>query len=466
MVAKSCQITAMKRRVAVAVCFLCSILLSPASAKNQPTIALVGGTLLDGHESRPLHHAAVVIEGNRIVAVGQRDQVKIPEGAVIIDTRGKTILPGLIDAHIHLDIIGHGLYERYYQFLAKQSSYHEVMRIAAKQLLRAGVTGGIDLGAPFSILDIKKEIDSGKIPGPRLTVSGPWITRVSYEGGGEFDQYLIKSTREAVDATIELIDKGADVIKVWDGLTSEDYSAIVHEAHKRGVKVHAHLYDPPAIRKALDAGVDVLQHMGSAGYPPYEPELIAEIARKRVPVVQTISHRIWIYPASVEFPGRLDNPTLERDFPEHIYSELQRSFERIAELPYFSEIEQETSNAKKSAAQFIDARAYIGVGTDAASPLNFHTEAIWREMSALVDAGMTPIQVISAATKNNAEIVGRGDELGTIEPGKLADILVVDGNPLFDINVLGSVSFVIKDGVPWYDAESAPDALAEIGRPF
>ena len=87
-------------------------------------------------------------------------------------------------------------------------------------------------------------------------------------------------------------------------------------------------------------------------------------------------------------------------------------------------------------------------------------------MSALVDVGMTPIQVISAATKNNAEIVGRGDELGTIEPGKLADILVVNGNPLFDINVLSSVSFVIKDGVPWYDAESAPDALAEIGRPF
>ena len=108
----------------------------------------------------------------------------------------------------------------------------------------------------------------------------------------------------------------------------------------------------------------------------------------------------------------------------------------------------------------------MGVGTDAASPLNFHTEAMWREMSALVDVGMTPIQVISAATKNNAEIVGRSDELGTIEPGKLADILVVDGDPLFDINVLGYVSFVIKDGVPWYDAANATAALAEVGRQF
>lgn len=456
----------MNRDIAIALCCLLSILLSPASGEDQPTIALVGGTLLNGHRSAPIHHSAVVITGNRIVAVGPQDQVKIPDGAVILDTRGKTVLPGLIDAHIHLDLIGHGLYERYYKFLAKDSSHHEVMRIAAKQMLRAGVTGGIDLGAPFSILDIKKEIDSGAIPGPRLTVSGPWITRLSYEGGGEFEQYLVTSTREAVTATIELIEKGADVIKTWDGLTAEDFTTIVHEAHKRGVKVHAHLYEPDAIRKALDAGVDVLQHMGSAGNPPYEPELIAEIVRKKTPVVQTISHRIWVYPATVEFPGRLDNPTLARDYPEHIYTELQRSFKQIDELPYFSDIEQETRNAKTSAAQFIEAGAFMGVGTDAASPLNFHTEAIWREMSALVDVGMTPIQVISAATKNNAEIVGRGDELGTIEPGKLADILVVDGNPLFDINVLRYVSFVIKDGVPWYDAAKATDALAGVGRQF
>ncbi|MCZ6709108.1 MAG: amidohydrolase family protein, partial [Gammaproteobacteria bacterium] len=186
----------------------------------------------------------------------------------------------------------------------------------------------------------------------------------------------------------------------------------------------------------------------------------------RVPVVQTISHRIWVYPATVEFPGRLDNPTLARDVPRPLYAELQRSFEQVDALAYFSNIELETRNAKKSARQFIEAGAYMGVGTDSASPLNFHTEAIWREMAALVDVGMTPIQVISAATKNNAEILGRGDELGTIEPGKLADILVVDGNPLFDINVLGYVNFVIKDGVPWYDASKATDALAQVGRQF
>lgn len=456
----------MKKPFAIAFLAVFSIVAAQASGKDPSVIALVGGTLLDGRASPPAHDSVVVIERNRIVAVGPREQVKIPKGAVILDTRGKTVLPGLIDAHIHLDLIGHGTYARYYEFIAEKSSFHEVMRIAAKQLLRAGVTSGIDLGAPLSILDIKKEINSGKAPGPRLTVSGPWITRLNYEGAGEFEQVLITSTQEAVAATIRLIDKGADVVKTWEGLTADDYAAIVREAHARGVKVHAHLYEPDAVRKALDAGVDVLQHMGSAGTPRYEPALIAEIARKRIPVVQTISHRIWVYPATVAFPGRLDNAVLAQGIPEHIYTELQKSFERIDELTYFSDLENETRNAEKSASQFIEAGAFMGVGTDAASPLNFHTEAMWREMSALVDVGMTPLQVISAATKNNAEIIGRGDELGTIEPGKLADILVVEGNPLFDINVLGDVSFVIKDGVPWYDASKQSEALARIGRRF
>jgi imidazolonepropionase-like amidohydrolase len=99
-----------------------------------------------------------------------------------------------------------------------------------------------------------------------------------------------------------------------------------------------------------------------------------------------------------------------------------------------------------AARQFIDANAVMGMGTDSGSPLNFHTESAWREISALVDSGMTPLQAISVATKTGAEIIRRGNDLGTIEPGKLADILVVRGDPLFDINVLGYVEHVVKGG--------------------
>ena len=108
----------------------------------------------------------------------------------------------------------------------------------------------------------------------------------------------------------------------------------------------------------------------------------------------------------------------------------------------------------------------MGVGTDAASPLNMHTEAMWREMSALVEVGMTPIQVISAATKTNAEILGQIDELGTIEVGKLADIIIVDGNPLRNIEVLDFVDVVIKDGGVWYAERAARGVVTEIGHAF
>jgi imidazolonepropionase-like amidohydrolase len=340
------------------------------------------------------------------------------------------------------------------------------MPIAAKQMLRAGVTSAIDLGTPFQILDLRKKIRAGEIPGPRLTVSGPWISRISWPGIPPEFETIISSTEEAILETRRNIENGADVIKVWAGLSEDDYRAVVKEAHKHGIKVHAHLYHPEAIRAAIAANVDVFQHVGSARNPPYDDELLAEIAHNSIPVVQTISHRIWVYPATVEFPERLYNPIHKKDMPPDIYAEFIDSFKDFHRLSYFHDIGRETRNAKIAARQFIDAGAYMGVGTDAASPLNFHTEAMWYEMSALVDSGMTPIQVISAATKTNAEILGQFDELGTIEPGKLADMIVIDGNPLANIDNLANVELVIKDGGIWYAETAAFGPVTNVGHAF
>lgn len=429
-------------------------------------VAFTGGMLLDGYEAEPIHHSVVVIDDGRIVAAGSGSETPIPEDAVVIDTGGRTVMPGLIDAHVHVDLIGHGDYERFYRFLRGMERIDEIMPIGAKQMLRAGVTSAIDLGAPFQVLALRKRIDRGEIPGPRLTVSGPWITRVYLDSVPDEYQILIDSPRAAAQRTRELIERGSDVIKTWEGLTDEDYRAVVNEAHARNIKVHAHLYEPAAIRAALEAGVDVFQHVGSAGNPPYDDDIISEIAHRRIPVIQTISHRIWIYPATVSFPERLYDPVHKKDMPPDIYAEFMESFENFHRLSYFRDIGLETRNARLSARQFIDAGAYIGVGTDAASPLNFHTEAMWREMSALVDSGMTPLQVISAATKTNAEILGQAHELGTIEPGKLADLIVVDGNPLADIDAMRHVDIVVRDGAVWYAESAEPGPLAEIGHAF
>ena len=412
-------------------------------------VTFVGGQVLDGYEVAPITDGVVIFEGGIITAVGSSKDVAIPANAEIVDVGGHTILPGLIDNHVHVDLIGHGSYERYYEFLGGTERLHEVMPIAAKQMLRAGVTTALDLGAPYDILNLRADIDAGKTPGPRLVVSGPWITRIEYDTIPDSYEEIISSPEEGAATALKLIDRGSDVIKVWDGLTQEDYIAIVEAAHSRGVKVHAHLYAPEAIQMAINADVDVFQHVGSAGNPPYDEALVNDIAHKEIPVVQTIAHRVWVYPATQAFPSRLKRAEYRTDMPKDIYEEFMASFENFHQLPYFRNAATEIRNSKKSAGQFIAAGARIGVGTDAASPLNTHLEAIWREMAALVESGMTPIQVISAATKTNAEILGVFHERGSLEVGKQADIVVVEGDPLADIETLGRVSVVVKDGAVW-----------------
>lgn len=407
-------------------------------------MALVGGMLLDGYETAPIHHAAVVIEGNRIVAVGPASEIEIPAGAEVINTEGMTMLPGLVDLHVHLMILGHGEYSEWWPILDK--AREEMMAISARQLLMAGVTTAVDLGAPLEILNVRDGIDEGRLPGPRMLVSGPWITRAGRQWPDWF-QRRISSPEEAAAQTDDLIDAGVDVIKIWAGMTEDDMRAVVEAAHRRGIEVHTHLYAPEDMWAAIRAGTDVIQHAGSGGNPPYGDDLIAEVAHRGIPVVQTIAHRIWVYPATLEFPERLQDRRLKEDLPPDLYREFQRSFEDFHRNSYFRTTPRQIRNSEVAARQFIEGGAVIGMGTDSGSPMNFHTEAAWREISALVDSGMTPLAAISASTKTGAEVIGRGRDLGTIEPGKLADIIVVEGNPLFDINVLGYVRMVVKDGV-------------------
>jgi imidazolonepropionase-like amidohydrolase len=413
-------------------------------------IALVGGMLLDGYEAPPIHHAAVLIEGDRIVKVGPAASTPIPPDYTIVDTSGRTMLPGMIELHGHLILLGHGNYGTWFPWIAKQGPgmLGTVMEVAARQLLMAGVTSAVDLGAPLrESLAVRDRINAGEIPGPRMSMSGPWITR---QGGGMTDQFggiAVTSTAQAAAEVEKLAKAGVDVIKAHSGLTRDDYQAIADTAHKHGIRVHAHVYAEADVRNALETGIDVLSHAGSAGTaPPYSAQLITDIVNAGRPVVITAAHRAWIYPDTAAFPERLQDPQLKKDFPPAVYAEIQDSLKNWRALGYFGRTDREMIFRDKGVTQFTDSGTVLGMGTDSGTPMNFHTEALWREAKVHVDLGMPAIKVISALTRVGANILGKQRDLGTVEPGKLADIIVVNGNPLYDITALAHVETVVKGG--------------------
>ena len=447
---------------------------APRAQAPPPRLALVGGMLLTGYEVPPVHHATILIEGSRIVQAGPASEVTIPPGTTIIDTSGRTMLPGLIETHAHLVTLGHGKYATWFPWINSHggaSMLTKVMETAAKQLLMAGITTSIDLGAPLKeSLSIRDRINKGEIVGTRVFVSGPWIARVAGPVAADsmqtgFGGLNISTPAEAARETERLAAAGVDQIKAHAGLTRDDYKAIVDAAHAHRLKVYAHVYAETDVRNALETGVDVLTHAGSAGTaPPYSPELIRDIVNAGRPVVVTAAHRSWVYPDTAAFPERLQDPGLKALFPADIYTEIQDSLKNWPALPYFARTDREMLYRERGVKQFIESGAVMGMGTDSGTPMNFHSEALWREIKVHVDMGMTPQRAIAAATRVNAQIIGKGGDLGTIEPGKLADVIVVDGNPLFDIVALSRVAIVVKDGTVFKGANGGDSKPRATGR--
>ncbi len=436
---------------------LMALALASTSALGQPakTTVLTGGMLISGLSVPPLHNARVVIQGERVVAVGPASEVAIPAGAEVIDTSGQTMLPGLIDAHAHLFMVGFGDEAGWFRWLkgaGSKYSIEKVMELSAYQMLMSGITSAIDLGGnPVESVSLRNRINKGEVPGPRLQVSGPLVTRRAFGGFPAEASAVIASPKEGADAVDRLFKMGVDVIKAHAGLTRDDYFAIVKSAHANGIKVHAHLYAEQDVRNAYDAGVDVFQHMGSAGGPTYDPVLIRTLAESNRPVVLTAAHRSWIYPDTVQFPARLQDPVAKSLFPADIWAAVQESFKGWPSERYFAGIIRQVKFRSPQVKQLIESNAVMGVGTDSGTPMNFNSDGLVREMKVLVDEGLPPLEVIADATRVNARIMGNAN-VGTIEPGQFADIIVVTGDPVYhDLNNLFDVRTVIKNGVVYKD---------------
>src|SRR5688500_4373380 len=253
---------------------LAALLLAAGTATAQPLV-LAGGRLIDGYGGPPIENAVIIIEGNRIKAVGREGAISIPEGARIVDTNGYTVMPGLMDMHVHLMILGHGDYE-HWDATYPPRFRGEIMPIAAKQLLMAGVTTVRDLGAPLEdIVDVRNRINRGEIPGPRLFVSGPFLQKSNTPLTSRF-RWVVNGPEDARKKVQTIVAGGADVIKLidQDQMTLEEVKAIVDEAHKHGKSVAAHAHRSEEIRQGLRAGVDCFEHTGLAPKPAYEEDIL------------------------------------------------------------------------------------------------------------------------------------------------------------------------------------------------
>lgn len=427
--------------------FLLFALLAPLAAleAQEADLAIVGGMLIDGNEGTPVQNSVVLIDDDRITEVGRVGVTEIPDGARVIDANGKTVMPGLIESHAHLMILGHGVYSEYFPRYEDRIMSGEILRLSAEQLVWAGVTTARDVGAPLEpSVEVREEIAAGETLGPRLFVSGPFIVR-DYGGYAEYFQVEVDSPDEARQAAIDILEGGADLLKPWEVIEPEDLKAIVDVAEERGATVATHGGALERIRADVEAGVTSIEHFPGGGKTYIGQEALELIVDSGTWIVPT-----WnggpIYHRTLEYPERLDDPLLEEFLPGDLYRDVRSSLEDFQRLGYFRGGKGHPTGYRKKLMQLYDAGANIALGTDSGTPMNFHYEAMWQQMKVWVDYGMKPMHVLSAATRHGAELLGEADEFGTIDPGKKADVIVVDGNPLQNMRALEDPPFVIKDG--------------------
>lgn len=371
----------------------------------------------------------VLIKGDRISEVGPAEKVKIPAGAEVVDLGHATLLPGLIDTHTH--VFGNGPdFET--QILRDSYQYRTLVAYAnARKDLMAGFTTLRDLktlGAMYSDVDLRNAIDRGIVEGPRMQVATRGIQAT---GGfimrGFSTDVPVPSALEVVDspwaarqAVRDQIAHGADLIKVYaaydfsftaDGkmvvpptLTAEEVNAIVDEAHRKGRKVSCHAFGGEGLRNCLNAGVDSLEH---------------GVALEEADIKMMVQKGIYLVPTLYHYQD--DREKDMKKYGGHSVAEIsEQSFPKVV-------------------AQGAKIAFGSGVG-----PFPHGTQT--KEFAYMVKFGMTPVQAIRAATVDAAQLMGWQGRVGSIEAGKFADLVAVDGDPTTDITELERVKFVMKGG--------------------
>jgi imidazolonepropionase-like amidohydrolase len=282
-----------------------------------------------------------------------------------------------------------------------------------------------------------------------MLVSGGWIENSPDERAKRHYRrfnFNVHTPEEARQAAQRLLDGGADLIKAYTGLTLDQMRAITGEAHKRGKKVGAHVYTDQAIRVAVEGGVDFLDHAGSGHQDPlFNDATLRLLVERQIPIAQSVAHRVTLYPAHMSWPERIEQPHLKQELGRFA-GPIIESLRDFPSLSYFRQIQRQMQVSPQAVRQLHAAGCRVVVGTDSGTPGFFHSDAVWREVDALVRlAGLTPNEAIVASTRLAAQTIGV--DAGVIESGRQADIILVRGNPLDSVLYLQRVARVIKGGV-------------------
>ncbi len=426
-----------------------------ATAQNQ-ILVLEGGTLIDGTGRDPISDAVVVIDGSRIEAIGPRGQVSYPDGALVIDLEGKTILPGLIDPHVHL---------------------REWM---PQMFLRYGVTTVADTNNHHAWIVVQREaLNRGRIKGPRLYVAGQGMG--GPDGTPGPTNRTLRNAEEAGAFVREMTLLGVDMLKTQADLTPDQVSVIVEQAAAAGLPIVGHSRN---VREATLLGLKFMEHtdpLVTAILEEMGPEALAAAARGDTNAEDLMDTRLFdpLIDLMVEEGVFVNNTMVVRmrgasrratawsDFAEDLIEDPELAFvpadvlQSWTEPPRRNLTEVGFRKFQEFTRKYVEARGRVIAGSDAGyiPGLSLHYE-----MQMIADSGVSPMNAILGATRWAAESFGRDDILGTVEVGKLADITVVEGDPLADIANTRNIHLVIKDG-KIMDTTYDPDFVNPIPRP-
>jgi imidazolonepropionase-like amidohydrolase len=391
--------------------------------------------ILDGNGGPPIEQGVIVIDGRRIEAVGPKSAVRVPASAKRIDAGGKTALPGLADMHVHLlggtngvglDILG---YQKY-----------------LNALLYAGVTTVLDTGnvVPF-VLQLRAEVKSGRVLGPRIYCVGPLVDGADPVWPSLSVAVVSKDQVPRIVST--LADEQVDFVKLYVGLSDPLIRTISAEAGKRGLRT--------IIDQWTRNGSADIAREGIAGFAHFPSRRISDEA------IQTLKARQVFFISTLAVQesalGRrfrdlkfLEEPLIADTTPKAALDGLRHEYgnltpEQLAAKSSFTNL-VDLKGAESNVPRFRDAGILFATGTDAVYPGDFQGEGLHRELELLVESGLSPLEAITTATKNAAAIVKASGEWGTIEPGKLADVVIVDGKPDQTIGDTRRVVTVIKEG--------------------